>query len=881
MTTLSTPRGAGARYHGMERLPRLGFSLVAGVGLLAGGLASFASVSAHTTPSNSALTANSSYVSVTPSRILDTRTTTPLTAGGMLQVPVPATVVPAGAAAVVLNVTAVNPTAAGFLTVLPGGETLPTGSSLVSNLNFAAGAIVPNLVTVRLSATGTVELYNYTGSTNVVVDVEGYYATPVTTSGLYNPISPIRVFGTLPIGTAIGAGATTAVTVAGALAADGVPASASAVVLNVTAAHATASSFLTVFPAGVTMPTASNLNFGAQAPLQAIANRVTVGVGASGQIDVYNLTGTVNVDVDVDGYYSGTGGTGSPFVAITPIRVADTVTANKVGSETAIAAAATETFTLATTDIPANAAGVAMNLTAVPGAAPGYLTSYPTSVAVPVASDVNWTASEYPAVPNFTIADTAGTGIAQNVDVANSYFTTGAPVDVIADVFGYFAPSTAPVTTYALTVTALPPSINVYNTISSSPNDTSTITATVTGPGSTPISGDPLYFTSSCGTFTAPTTHPYATTATGVGNATYLASATPGTCTVMVEEADQGLSASVNIIQQPINYSITLAASPLDLVANGVSNSTVTATVDTPSGAPAVGVTVTFAAVGNPAAITGPPAVAGACETTLQSGPFITGADGTTPLTYTSSTTPGFCTLTATATGVTGVPTATVTLDQTSGTYAASGITVAANPTTINVVNSGTTPDDSTSVTASVAGSAGINTAPGDMVMFSATCATNNPQFAATTSTGITAVETLTAGATSGPCTITAQEADSAMVGTTPITVLPVNDSISLAASPLTLKANGVTTSTITATVLNTLGTSAGANVGVTFSCTVYPASGTCGSVPASTTTLYTNASGQVSFTYVSSSTVGFVTIVGTEHYSLQTGSVTLVQMTI
>jgi hypothetical protein len=156
----------------------------------------------------------------------------------------------------------------------------------------------------------------------------------------------------------------------------------------------------------------------------------------------------------------------------------------------------------------------------------------------------------------------------------------------------------------------------------------------------------------------------------------------------MVEEADQGLSASVNIIQQPINYSITLAASPLDLVANGVSNSTVTATVDTPSGAPAVGVTVTFAAVGNPAAITGPPAVAGACETTLQSGPFITGADGTTPLTYTSSTTPGFCTLTATATGVTGVPTATVTLDQTSGTYAASGITVAANPTTINVVNS-------------------------------------------------------------------------------------------------------------------------------------------------------------------------------------------------
>src|ERR1019366_4934711 len=81
VTTLSTPRGAGARYHGMERLPRLGFSLVAGVGLLAGGLASFASVSAHT---NSALTAAGSYVSVTPYRVADTRTSSPLAGAATL-----------------------------------------------------------------------------------------------------------------------------------------------------------------------------------------------------------------------------------------------------------------------------------------------------------------------------------------------------------------------------------------------------------------------------------------------------------------------------------------------------------------------------------------------------------------------------------------------------------------------------------------------------------------------------------------------------------------------------------------------------------------------------------------------------------------------------
>jgi hypothetical protein len=71
------------------------------------------------------------------------------------------------------------------------------------------------------------------------------------------------------------------------------------------------------------MPVASNLNFRAQVKNQAIANRVKIGIGTNGQIEVYNHSGTVNVDVDVDGYYSGAGGSGSYYVPITPVRVAD------------------------------------------------------------------------------------------------------------------------------------------------------------------------------------------------------------------------------------------------------------------------------------------------------------------------------------------------------------------------------------------------------------------------------------------------------------------------------------------------------------------------------------------------------------------------------
>ena len=229
-----------------------------------------------------------------------------------------------------LNVTAVSPTASGFLTVFPAGITMPT----VSNLNFTAGATVANLVTVPLSSTGMVSIFNHAGNTNVVVDVDGYYtSTPSTNgSGLYNSLSPTRAARQPPARRSDRRERELPVTVAGAALADGVPATATAVVVNVTAAHGTAASFLTVYPAGVTaIPTASNVNFVAG---QAVANRVTVGVGTSGQIEVYNHTGTVNVDVDVDGYYTGSGGTGSYFVPITPVRVTDTRTASLLNRDT-------------------------------------------------------------------------------------------------------------------------------------------------------------------------------------------------------------------------------------------------------------------------------------------------------------------------------------------------------------------------------------------------------------------------------------------------------------------------------------------------------------------------------------------------------------------
>jgi hypothetical protein len=429
---------------------RLGTALIAVFGMLLGPLA----IAASATITPHAATADmGSYVSVTPFRITDTRAGSgepnagkALSANSTLNVQVTkvgTAPVPAGTAAVVLNVTAVEPSASGFLTVFPEGIAVPS----VSNLNFSPGQTVANLVTVPLSSSGMVSIYNHAGITNVVVDVEGYYtSTPLgNKSGLFNSLSPVRALGTLDSGGTIGPNTSQPVTVTGG--ATGVPANATAVVVAATAAHATKTSFLTVYPAGVSMPDASSVNFAAN---QVIANRVTVGVGSDGRIEVYNHTGTVNVDLDVDGYYTGPGGTGSAFVPMTPIRLTDTRVAT---NGTPIAANTSEEFNLSTSAsaIPSSADAVATNITVVPSGVTGYLTVYPTSDAtVPVASDVNWPASNFQAVPTFTVADTAGTG---SVGIYNSH---GGTINLLIDAFGYFErqiPTSATVSASASSIT--------------------------------------------------------------------------------------------------------------------------------------------------------------------------------------------------------------------------------------------------------------------------------------------------------------------------------------------------------------------------------------------------------------------------------------------
>jgi YVTN family beta-propeller protein len=126
----------------------------------------------------------SSVVAVDPVRVLDTRTGVGLNGKFESRVSrklqITGATVPAGATGVLLNMTVVAPSAAGFLSVRPGDA---TGTPSTSSLNFAAGDIVPNSVQVALPTVGpnagkidiTYDAYGATGpTTDVLADVVGY-----------------------------------------------------------------------------------------------------------------------------------------------------------------------------------------------------------------------------------------------------------------------------------------------------------------------------------------------------------------------------------------------------------------------------------------------------------------------------------------------------------------------------------------------------------------------------------------------------------------------------------------------------------------------------------------------------------------------------------
>lgn len=383
---------------------------------------------------------NGSFTPLSPVRVLDTRNGT----GGVPQAKVAAqgtltfTVagaggVPAtGVSAVVLNVTVTGAGSSGFITAFPGATTKP----VVSNLNFIGGQTVANLVTVGVGGSGQVSLYNGSSKpVDLVADVAGYYQNgTVSDSGAFVSLTPARILDTR---TGNGAAAHT-VAPQGSVTLQvsgrgGVPgAGAGAVVLNVTATSGTKTGFITVYPQGAAKPTASNLNYAAG---RTVPNAVTVGLGGSGQVVLYNgSAGTVNLIADVAGYYlNGTPTKGGTFVAVQPTRLLDTRVVGK-GTPSSTPVPAQKDVGLQIQDgvaVPlTNVSAVVANVTATAETKTGFVTAYPTAPTRPNVSTLNHAAAQ--TIANLAIVQPGLCG------KATLYNGSSGSTHLLTDVSGYF-----------------------------------------------------------------------------------------------------------------------------------------------------------------------------------------------------------------------------------------------------------------------------------------------------------------------------------------------------------------------------------------------------------------------------------------------------------
>ena len=182
------------------------------VGVLAGVLVGGLAVVRATSGSSLA----SSFVPMTPVRVVDTRSDLGLVSlvdGVEQSVTVVGSLIPSGATAVSLTVTAVDASAAGFVSVRPGDA---TGVPATSNVNVERGGTIANSVVVKLPTvgdhTGTIKvlfsaLGTTTASTDVLIDVLGYYELAST-----GPAGPAGAKGDTGAPGADGVDATVAIT---------------------------------------------------------------------------------------------------------------------------------------------------------------------------------------------------------------------------------------------------------------------------------------------------------------------------------------------------------------------------------------------------------------------------------------------------------------------------------------------------------------------------------------------------------------------------------------------------------------------------------------------------------------------------------------------
>ena len=403
------------------------------------------------------------YVPVTPFRVFDSRAGTcvqcapggaPLPPDSTTTVqitgnPSSSGTVPTSATAVALDLVGTDATSPTFLQLRPAGA---SGAGLTSTINIRPGLDGANLAIVPLGANGQVTLYNNLGFVHAALDVEGYFMPQSSASlsgiaGTFHPTAPVRMCdtragaGTLcdayGAGNPLGPGETRAVTLWSAVPGTvPVGGGAAAVAFNLTASGDAVGTYLTAYPPNPSThlcgaaPGTSNVNVG---PGAVRPNRAIVPIDpATGQVCIFNSSGTVDIIIDVNGWF-GSGAETSPgalYYATNPFRACDTRTWQAPNQCTGQTLGPSQVLsqvgmTGTAAGMPGTPVAAAVNVTATGASMWTYLTAYADNVAQPVASDLNVPGGVD--TPNLTLVGVGGDG---GIDLFNSAGSVGLAIDV-------------------------------------------------------------------------------------------------------------------------------------------------------------------------------------------------------------------------------------------------------------------------------------------------------------------------------------------------------------------------------------------------------------------------------------------------------------------
>ena len=352
------------------------------------------------------------FIAIAPTRLADTRPESGV--GGytqvsdrMVRVQVAGRAgVTATASAAVVNITAVDTQAPGWVTAFPAGEAIPQASSL--NVD-QAGRVISNLATVRLGSSGAIDIAT-SSAMHLVIDIVGAY-TPrpaAIAAGRLETFrgGAVRALDTRSQSVALGAGETRTVD----LGVIGVPSGASAAVVSLVATEADVG-YWTAFPSGQERPLASSMNIDSPGQTRSAQAIVTLSPG-SRSFQVFSQGGG-HLVVDVAGWFTGptaTVTTDGLFVPSSPQRVLDTRNVFPIApwGDTTLEFGTGSPF-------PYTTAAVALNVTATDPWYVGFVTVHPAGVARPGVSNLNVTAGQTVNATNVTGTPASNEAAAEGV----------------------------------------------------------------------------------------------------------------------------------------------------------------------------------------------------------------------------------------------------------------------------------------------------------------------------------------------------------------------------------------------------------------------------------------------------------------------------------